>query len=78
MASAQTGIDAAEWEEHLVIRMAPPTIHLLRSRAAQKGISEGALAIRLLEVIVQDDLFEAVLDVDEARSASGNQVIPLA
>ena len=65
-------------DDHLAISLPEPIRRGLRMRAAQKGISEGALAIRLLEVIVQDDLFEAVLDVDETRSASGNQVIPLA
>ena len=63
MVTARTEIDATdEEEEHLVIRMAPPTIHLLRSRAAKKGISECALATMLLEIIVRDDLYEAVLD----------------
>jgi hypothetical protein len=62
MVTARTGIDAADEEEHLVIRMAPPTIDLLRSRATQKGISDCALATMLLEIIVRDDLYEAVLD----------------
>ena len=64
MVTARTEKDATDEEEegHLVIRMAPPTIHLLRSRAAKKGISECALATMLLEIIVRDDLYEAVLD----------------
>ena len=31
MVTARTGIDAADEEEHLAIRMAPPTIQLLRA-----------------------------------------------
>jgi hypothetical protein len=62
MVTARRGIDAADEEGHLVIRMAPPTSHLLRSRAAQKGISDCELATMLLEIIVRDDLYEAVLD----------------
>jgi hypothetical protein len=61
MVTARTVIHAADEEEHLVIRMPPPTSHLLRSRAAQKGISDCALATMLLEIIVRDDLYEAVL-----------------
>jgi hypothetical protein len=45
-------------------------------RAAQKGISESALAQSLLEIIIEDDLYAAVLGVDESSSAS--QVIPSA
>jgi hypothetical protein len=63
-ARSETG--AAYREEHLVLRVARPTIHYLRSRAAQKGLSESVLATILLETIVQDDLYEAVLD--EART----------
>jgi hypothetical protein len=48
--------------------MASPTLHLLRSRAAQKAISDCALAGMLLEIIVRDDLYEAVLD--EASTAT--------
>ena len=52
MVTARTGIDAADEEEHLAIRMAPPTIQLLRGRAAKKGISDCALATILLEIVV--------------------------
>ena len=65
-------------DDYLAISVSKPTLRGLRRRAAQKGISEGALAKMLLEVIVLDDLYEAVLDVDETRSASGNQAIPSA
>ena len=69
MVTARTEIDAADGEEHLVIRMAPPAIHLLRSRAAKKGISDCALATMLLEIIVRDDLYEAVLDEDSTKTS---------
>ena len=71
MVTARTGIDAAdeEEEEHLVIRMPAPTSHLLRRRAAQKGISDCALATMLLEIIVRDDLYEAVLDKDSTETS---------
>ena len=58
MVTAPTGIDAADEEEHLAIRMAPQTIHLLRSRAAKKGISDCVLATMLLEIVVRDDLYD--------------------
>ena len=69
MVTAPTGIDAADEEEHLAIRMAPQTIHLLRSRAAKKGISDCALATMLLEIVVRDDLYEAVLDETSTKPA---------
>ena len=53
--------------------MAKPTVNNLRSRAAQKGISESTLAVVLLESIVRDDLFEAVLDEDSTESALAQQ-----
>jgi hypothetical protein len=68
MVTARTGIDAADDEQHLMIRMAPPTLHLLQSRAAQKGISDCALARMLLEIIVRDDLYEAVLDETSTKT----------
>jgi hypothetical protein len=55
-------IDAVDQEDHLVIWMPRATVHHLRSRAARKGISESALATILLETVVRDDLYEAVLD----------------
>ena len=57
----------------LRIHMAKPTVNNLRSRAAQKGISESTLAVVLLESIVRDDLFEAVLDEDSTESALAQQ-----
>ena len=70
MVTARTAIHAADEEEHLVIRMPPPISHLLRRRAAQKGISDCALATMLLEIIVQDDLYEAVLDDASIKPSS--------
>ena len=61
---SETG--AAYEDEHLVLRVARATIQHLRSRAARKGLSDSVLATMLLETIVQDDLYEAVLD--EART----------
>jgi hypothetical protein len=76
MVTARTDIDAADEEQHLVIRMASPTLHLLRSRAAQKGISDCALAGMLLEIIVRDDLYEAVLDeASTATSCAMNTIL---
>ena len=65
-ATARSETGAASEEEHLVLRVARPTIQHLRSRAARKGLSDSVLATMLLETIVQDDLYEAVLD--EART----------
>jgi hypothetical protein len=65
-------------DEDIAISLPEPILRGLRTRAAQNGISDAALAAKLLETIVMDDLYEAVLDVDEATSASGNQVIPSA
>ena len=65
-ATARSETGAASEEEHLVLRIARPAIQHLRSRAARKGLSDSVLATMLLETIVQDDLYEAVLD--EART----------
>ena len=68
-------IDAVDQEDLLVIWMPQPAVHHLRSRAARKGISESALATILLETVVRDDLYEAVLDEGStkanARMAAG-------
>jgi hypothetical protein len=64
--TARSERGAAFEGEHLVLRVARPTIQHLRSRAARKGLSDSVLATMLLETIVQDDLYEAVLD--EART----------
>jgi len=61
-ATKRNEIDAVDQEDHLVIWMPRATVHHLRSRAARKGISESALATILLETVVRDDLYEAVLD----------------
>jgi hypothetical protein len=55
-------LDAGDGKEHIVVAMALPTVHQLRSRAARKGISESTLAMILLETVVRDDLYDAVLD----------------
>ena len=38
-------------------------------RATQKGISEAALTTMLLKIIVEDDLYEAVLNLDQTRES---------
>jgi hypothetical protein len=50
-----------EQDEHLALWVPAPVLCGLRRRAAQKGISEAALAAMLLKTIVEDDLYEAVL-----------------
>ena len=49
--------------------MSQPILRALRRRATQKGISEAALATMLLEIIVEDDLYEAVLNLDQTRES---------
>jgi hypothetical protein len=46
----------------------------LRQRAEAIGVSEAALAMKLLEVIAQDDLFDAVLDAAKGAARSSNKV----
>jgi hypothetical protein len=48
--------------EELVVLIPQITLYELRNSALVKGISASALATRLLEKIVQDDLYDAVLD----------------
>jgi hypothetical protein len=40
----------------------------LRQRAEATGVNEAALVRNLLEVIAQDDLFDAVLDTAESAA----------
>src|SRR6516164_8049105 len=61
--STQTA-DPIEQDGHLALRVSQPIFRGLRSQAALKGISEAALAAMLLETIVEDNLYEAVLDSD--------------
>jgi hypothetical protein len=68
-------IEPVGQDEHIAISVPEPILRGLRRHAAQKGISEATLATMLLETIVVDDLYAAVLDVDETSSASDNQVI---
>jgi hypothetical protein len=48
--------------EELVVLIPQITLYELRNSALGKGISASALATRLLEKIVQDELYDAVLD----------------
>jgi len=47
---------------HLVVAIPRVTLDHLRTRAQSKGISDAIVAATLLEKIVEDDLYEAVLD----------------
>jgi hypothetical protein len=53
-------------EDRLVVPMSQLAIQELRKRAASKGISGLMLAATLLQEIVQDNLYEAVLDDSDA------------
>jgi hypothetical protein len=46
------------------------TLSQLQQRAAMMGVTTSALAGELLQVIARDDLYDAVLDRDEAGSTS--------
>jgi len=48
--------------EQLRVPVSKSTVQLLQTRAALKGLSDFCLAATLLEIIAQDDLFDAVLD----------------
>jgi len=48
--------------EQLLVPVSKSTVQLLQTRAALKGLSDFCLAATLLEIIAQDDLFDAVLD----------------
>ncbi len=52
----------AEGLERLVIMLPESTAQQLSTRATSKGLSETIFASTLLQMVVQDDLFEAVLD----------------
>jgi hypothetical protein len=47
------------------IRLNSAALALLQKRAAASGKSEAALARELIETIARDNLYDAVLDVDE-------------
>jgi hypothetical protein len=66
-------IDPIEQDEHLSLLLPQRILCGLRKRAVLKGISEAALAAMLLETIVEDDLYEAVLDLEEPSDASGKR-----
>ena len=59
--SSKQMIDPEE-AERLALCVPQPILCGLRRQAALKGISEVALAEMLLKTIVEDDLYEAVLD----------------
>ena len=59
--SSKQMIDPEE-AEHLVLWVPQPILCGLRRWATLKGISEVALAEMLLKTIVEDDLYEAVLE----------------
>ena len=64
--STQT-TDPIEQGGYFALRLPQPILGKHRMRAALEGVSEGVLAGMLLEVIVKDDLYEAVLDVDAPK-----------
>ena len=64
--STQT-TDPIEQGGYFALRLPQQILGKLRMRAALEGVSEGVLAGMLLEVIVKDDLYEAVLDVDAPK-----------
>jgi hypothetical protein len=66
-----------EEAEHLWLWVPQPILCGLRRQAALKGISEVALAEMLLKTIVEDELYEAVLDLEETSDASGKQATTL-
>src|SRR4051794_14131982 len=49
-------------EKSLLVSMSRVTAQEFQNQAASKGISGSTLAATLLQKIVQDDLYEAVLD----------------
>jgi hypothetical protein len=53
--------------EQFVIRIPLRTVEQLCQLAQSKGISTEALAAALLEVIVRDDLYDAVLDLSSSQ-----------
>jgi hypothetical protein len=64
----------AKTVEQLTVMLPEGIAEQLRVRAASKGLSDSKLACTLLKTIVEDDLFEAVLDEglhDSATVAAG-------
>jgi len=55
------------------IRLEPPLRERFQKRANANGISEAALARALLDVIVRDDLFDAVLDTEQPKENGASQ-----
>jgi hypothetical protein len=74
-ATKRNEIGALDQEDHLVIWMPPATVHHLQSRAARKGISESALATILLETVVRDDLYEALLDEGSTETSQPTSAV---
>jgi hypothetical protein len=58
---AGNGVQAERFEE-IVIMLPEGTAQQLRTRGVAKGISGAMIASTLLQTVVQDNLFEAVLD----------------
>jgi hypothetical protein len=58
---ARDGVQAKRFEE-IVIMLPEGTAQQLRTRAVVKGVSDAMFASTLLQTVVQDDLFNAVLD----------------
>jgi transcriptional regulator with XRE-family HTH domain len=50
------------WDGPLTLALKPQTLARLQKRAEASGISEAKLASRLLDLIVKEDLYDAVLD----------------
>lgn len=54
------------------IHLSQSILDQLHQRATSMGVSVSTLAASLLEVIAQDDLYDAVLDTDQAEMTSSN------
>ena len=52
--------------EKMSVRLSPDTMRHLQLAAYRKGVSTATLASTLLDVIANDDLYDAVLDEDRA------------
>jgi hypothetical protein len=51
------------------IKISKTTLTLLQNRAAASGKTEATIARELLEMIARDNLYDAVLDVDNEKAA---------
>jgi len=48
--------------DEVTLELSPASAALLRQRASEKGLAAATLAAALLELIIQDKLYDAVLD----------------